>query len=157
MIAKRRGDPAPFMSSLHSAAACTSMRCVYTVRVPKSLPRPSDGELEIMRVLWAYDGSTAREIHKRIAAKRACQRTTVLRQLQAMLEKGLVRRNDDQFPQRYHAAAGEAETTGRLLNDFVQRVFGGSASRLVMHLLATKKPSAEEMRLIRQRLRKPRT
>ena len=109
-----------------------------------------------MRVLWAHDGSTVREIHKRIAAKRSRQRTTVLKQLQTMHEKGLIRRCDDQFPQRYHAAVNEEQITGKILRDFVQRVFGGSANQLLMQLFAGSRPSGEEMRIIRERLRQRR-
>jgi len=121
--------------------------------VAKTLPRPSDGELDIMRVLWSHDGSTAREIYKHISQKHKCERTTVTRQLQALLDKGLIRRDEELFPQRYHATAPEPEVTGRLLRDFVQTVFGGSARRLLMHLLADDNPSAAEMRAIRKRLK----
>jgi predicted transcriptional regulator len=71
-----------------------------------------------------------------------------------MMHKGLVSRDDSQRPQVYTAAASETKTKRHLIKDLIDRVFGGSAKNLVMHTLATKKSSREELAQIREQLEK---
>ena len=118
------------------------------------LGRPTDGELMILKVLWHRGGSTVRQIHAALQDSHPTGYTSVLKLLQIMTTKGLVTRDDSQRPQVYHPASSEAKTQRHLIKDLIDRVFGGSAKNLVMHTLATKKSSEEELAAIRAQLDK---
>jgi predicted transcriptional regulator len=116
-----------------------------------SLPRPTDTELEILRVLWQRGPSTVREVQETIGETRATGYTTVLKMLQIMTEKGLVRRDERQRAHVYEARLAQEQTQQQLVGDLLERAFDGSATNLVMQALATKKKaSAEELSQIRQ-------
>jgi BlaI family penicillinase repressor len=118
--------------------------------VVKKVPvRPTSAELEILGVLWELGGSTVREVHERLARSRPLGYTTVLKLLQIMAEKGLVRRDESQRAHVYAASIPAEQTQRQLIGDLVDRAFGGSASRLVQQALSSKKASAEEISKIR--------
>ncbi len=115
-------------------------------------PRPTPAELEILRVLWQLGPSTVREVQERLEAVRRTGYTTVLKLLQIMTDKGLVRRDESERAHVYAATAPEAATQKQLVRDLVDRAFGGSASQLVLHALSARKASREELSRIRQLL-----
>jgi predicted transcriptional regulator len=100
------------------------------------LPRPTEGELELLRILWDRGPSTVRDLHQEINAKRALGYTSVLKLLQIMTEKGLVEREESGKAHIYHPAASQNETQDQLLRDISQRLFAGSAAQLAMHALS---------------------
>jgi predicted transcriptional regulator len=120
------------------------------------LSRPTDGELAILRVLWQRGPSTVREIHEVIAESRPGAYTTTLKLLQIMTEKGLTTREEWGRQHRYAAAAPRQDTQRQLVDDLVERAFGGSAAELVVQALATKRASPEELAEIRALLEKKR-
>ena len=113
-------------------------------------PRPTDGELAILRILWDRGPSTVRQVHDVLAFERQAAYTTALKLLQIMTEKGLVERDERDRTHIYRARLSEETTQRQLVRDLVDRAFGGSASKLVMQALATKRASAEELRDIRK-------
>src|SRR5215212_6165385 len=115
--------------------------------MPKlNLPRPTDTELEILRALWQRGPSTVREVQETLGESRATGYTTVLKMLQIMTEKGLVRRDERQRAHVYEARLAQEQTQQQLIGDLLERAFDGSATNLVMQALATqKKTSAEEL------------
>ena len=115
-----------------------------------STPRPTDAELAILRVLWERGASTVRQVHDSLIRERPTAYTTALKLLQIMTEKGLVRRDESDRTHIYHARLSEEQTQRQLVRDLVDRAFGGSASKLVMQALATKRASAEELTEIRK-------
>ena len=115
-------------------------------------PRPTQAELEILSVLWQRGNSTVREVQETLAETRATGYTTVLKLLQIMSEKGLVTRDEEQRSHVYAAAIPQDQTQRQLVTDLLDRAFDGSAMDLVMHALATKKTSAEEIARIRHLL-----
>jgi len=115
-------------------------------------PRPTPAELLILRVLWERGPSTVREVHERLERERATGYTTVLKLLQIMTEKGLVQRDERARAHVYAARAPEEQTQGQLVRDLLDRAFGGSATKLVMHALSTRKTSREELARIREML-----
>jgi BlaI family transcriptional regulator, penicillinase repressor len=115
-----------------------------------NVPRPTEAELGILGVLWNRGPSTVREVHSELARSRPLGYTTVLKLLQIMSEKGLVRRNERERAHVYAARIPEAETQRQLVGDLVDRAFGGSAARLVQQALASKKTSPEEISRIRE-------
>ena len=100
--------------------------------------RPTDGELEILRVLWRLGPSTVRQVHEVITAGRK-QTTfnTTLKLLRIMYGKGLVTREDARRPHVYQPAIPEAQMQQRLVSDLLERAFGGAARKLVAALTAT--------------------
>ena len=119
--------------------------------MPKTQPpRPTDAELGILRVLWQRGPSTVREVQEALNEARPTGYTTVLKTLQIMTEKGLVRRDEQQRAHVYRAELAQQQTQRQIVSDLLNRVFDGSASNLLMHALATKKSaSPEELSQIR--------
>jgi predicted transcriptional regulator len=115
-------------------------------------PRPTEAELEILRVLWDRGPSTVREVHAEIEQSRSLGYTTVLKTLQIMSAKGLVRRDERERAHVYAASDPAADTRRRLAGDLVDRVFGGSAARLVQHALSSRTTSPDEIARIRKLL-----
>jgi predicted transcriptional regulator len=118
--------------------------------MPKpTLPRPTDAELSVLKVLWARGPSTARQVHQVIHAQKPTAPNTVLTFLQIMTEKGLVVRDASQRPQVYRAAVPERKAKRELLNDFLDRVFGGSLQKMVAAMTGRKIPP-EDLATIRK-------
>ena len=116
----------------------------------RNLPRPTDAELAILRILWERGPSTVRQVHEQLARDRQAAYTTALKLLQIMTEKGLVERDERERTHIYRAKLSEDQTQRQLVRDLLDRAFGGSASKLVMQALATRRASADELREIRK-------
>lgn len=118
--------------------------------------KPTDGELEILQVLWAQGPATVRQVHDELSQGREIGYTTTLKLMQIMHEKGLVNRNEDARSHIYTVAISEEETQKSLLDRFVETAFRGSATKLVMQALGQHKASREELdeikALLNQRL-----
>jgi BlaI family penicillinase repressor len=113
------------------------------------LPRPTEGELELLRILWDRGPSTVRDIHDQINAKRALGYTSVLKLLQIMTEKGLVEREESGKAHIYHPAASQNETQDQLVRDISERLFAGSAAQLAMHALSLESVNDQELEALR--------
>jgi BlaI family penicillinase repressor len=118
----------------------------------RSPQKPTASELEILRVLWARGPSTVRDVHQALSANKSLGYTTVLKLLQIMTAKGIVRRNETQRAHVYEAGLPAEQTKRQLAGDILQRVFEGSASQLMMHALAGKRTSQQEIEEIRHLL-----
>jgi BlaI family transcriptional regulator, penicillinase repressor len=120
----------------------------------ESLPRPTDAELTIIRVLWARGPSTVREVMEVLNGERAkdAAYTTVLKFMQIMHEKGLVKREESQRTHVYSASQPAAETQRQMVGDLMDRLFDGSAAALVQQALGAGKVSAAELSSIRKLL-----
>jgi len=116
---------------------------------PVSTPRPTDAELAILRVLWQRGPSTVRDVHQVLSQSHGSGYTTVLKLLQIMTEKRLVVRDEAQRAHVYAARESERRTQRQLLGDLVDRAFGGSSAKLVLHALSERPASEEELRGIR--------
>jgi len=114
--------------------------------------RPTDAELAILRVLWQRGPSTVRQVHETLNRDRPTGYTTVLKMMQIMTDKGLLRRDESQRAHIYHPVFAEEETQRRLVGDLIERAFGGSTANLVMQALSAKKASPEELAEIRRLL-----
>ncbi|HEX7318677.1 MAG TPA: BlaI/MecI/CopY family transcriptional regulator [Pyrinomonadaceae bacterium] len=116
------------------------------------LPRPTDAELEILKVLWRRGPCTVREVFETLGESKTTGYTTVLKTMQIMADKGLVVRDESERAHRYEPAAPEDETQRRLVGDLLRRAFDGQAVKLVMQALSTERASAEELSEIRHML-----
>lgn len=117
-------------------------------------PKPTEAELEILHVLWQAGPATVRAVNEQLSLsqRRAIGYTTTLKLLQLMLEKGLVRRDDEGRSHVYRAAVREQATQGLLLDRFVETTFGGSALKLVLQALGHRRPAPDELAQIRRLL-----
>ncbi|HWC97693.1 MAG TPA: BlaI/MecI/CopY family transcriptional regulator [Candidatus Sulfopaludibacter sp.] len=114
------------------------------------LPRPTDAELEILNVLWTRGASTVRDVHEAISLRKPTQYTTVLKLMQIMAEKRLVRRDEAQRAHIYEAAQPREWTQRQLAGDLLRRAFNGSAKGLLLGALASRKASKEELAELRR-------
>jgi len=109
--------------------------------VTKYQPTPS--ELEILHVLWARGPSTVREIHEVLSKEKDVGYTSALKFLQIMTTKGLVKRTEEQRAHVYSASETAEKTKQQFAADVLQRVFRGSASQLMQHVLSGKRSKTE--------------
>jgi predicted transcriptional regulator len=118
-------------------------------------PEPTRSELEILQVLWQEGPATVRQVNDTLNnLKREVQYSSTLKLMQIMVEKGLLKRDESQMKHIYHAAVEEDKTKGQLLQKFVDTLYNGSPSSLMMQLLGNKKTSKKELEQIRELLKK---
>jgi predicted transcriptional regulator len=115
-------------------------------------PRPTDAELDILRVLWQRGESTVRAVYDALSKTKPIGYTTVLKLMQIMADKGLVSRNEEERAHVYRARVPKEQTQRQMVRELLRRAFNDSASQLVMQALASKKASPEELAEIRQLL-----
>jgi len=117
-----------------------------------SRPNPTPAELEILRVLWDRGPSTVRDVHETLERDRPTGYTTVLKLMQIMTDKALVTRDERARAHVYAARVPASDTQRQLVRDLLDRAFGGSALKLVMHALSARKASPAEIARIRHML-----
>jgi predicted transcriptional regulator len=126
-------------------------------KTPGNKPEPTKSELEILQVLWTHGPSTVRFVNDTLnEQKKAVQYTTTLKFMQLMAEKKLLARDESSMKHIYRAAVEEQKTKSFLLDRFVDSMYNGSASSLMIQLLGNKKTSKKELQAIRDMLDKMR-
>lgn len=119
-----------------------------------NLPRPTETELEILRVLWKYGPNSVREVHNILNRERETEvgYSTTLKMFQVMTQKGLIERDEKVRPQIYSTRVPQEQTQRQMVKDLLNRAFGGSVRQLVMHALSEKETSDEQLEQIEQLL-----
>jgi len=116
---------------------------------------PTKSELEILQVLWRHGPSTVRFVNDQLnEQKRAVQYTSTLKLMQIMVEKKILGRDETKMKHVYRAAVEEQKFKGQLLDRFVESMYNGSATSLMMQLLGNKNASEAELNQIRKLLEK---
>jgi len=116
---------------------------------------PTKAELEILQVLWQFGPSTVRFVNDKLNEHtRKVQYTSTLKLMQILNDKGMLKRDDTSMKHAYYPAEEELKTKNYLLERFVNSMYNGSASSLVMQLLGNKKTSKKELRIIKEMLDK---
>lgn len=115
-------------------------------------PRPTGAELAILKVLWDRGPSTVRQVYDALNEQRPTGYTTALKLLQIMAEKKLVTRDESDRTHVYRARSSQTETQRQLVDDLLDRAFGGSAMSLVMQALSGRTASTEELAEVRRLL-----
>ena len=115
--------------------------------------KPTEGEMEILQVLWKKGNCTVREVHEALNKKESGY-TTTLKLMQIMHEKGLVDRDTSSKTHIYKSLVNQEQTQQQMVNKMIDNVFNGSAARLVMQALGNKTASQEEIDLIKAYLDK---
>jgi len=118
----------------------------------KQTPRPTDSELEILRILWENGASTVKAVNEKLNEKKESGYTTTLKMLQIMYEKNLVVRDENERSHVYKAAINQDEIQKVLLDKLLTTAFSGSAANLVMQALGNSQPSKEELKKIKELL-----
>ena len=119
-----------------------------------TVPKPTNAEFKILSVIWDRQSATVREVLNHLKQFEDIGYTTVLKVMQIMTEKGLLKRNAKVKPQLYTAAVPQEKTQSVLLNDLLDRAFKGATGSMVLQLLSAKKTSQDELRQIREMLDK---
>lgn len=117
------------------------------------IPRPSENELAILQILWEHEPATVKEVNEILNRQKPTGYTTTLKLMQIMHDKGLVSRTSEGAKGKSHlysSTVTEAQINGQLLDQFINRVFRGSASSLVMRALGRSETSPEELAEIRK-------
>ncbi len=117
----------------------------------KSRPvQPTQVELQILRILWELGPSPVREIHARLNADKGTIYSTTGKMLSVMLEKGLVRRDENASPLIYRAAFSRETAGKRMLSDLIEKVYDGAAMSLVLQALASTQATKQELNEVRR-------
>src|SRR5436190_24385674 len=114
--------------------------------------RPTEVELQILRILWELGPSPVREIHKRLEAAKGTNYSTTVKMLAVMLEKGLVKRDELAQPHVYRAGMSRKNAGQRMLSELIEKVYEGSAMSLVLQALSSSQASKEELDEVRRLL-----
>jgi BlaI family penicillinase repressor len=119
---------------------------------PRKTSPPTDAELEVLRVLWKLGPSTVREVHGTISQTKPVGYTTVLKQMQVMQRKGLLRRSERFRAHVYEPREPQAQIQRQLTQSLLRRAFEGSARGLLQSALAGRPVDAKELAEIRELL-----
>ena len=111
--------------------------------------KPTEAELEILHILWANGASNVRFVNEKLCENREVGYTTTLKMMQMMYDKGLLNRDDSTRSHVYEAIYKQEETQQKLLDQFVNTAFKGSAMQLVMQALGNHNATGEELEEIK--------
>jgi BlaI family transcriptional regulator, penicillinase repressor len=104
----------------------------------------TEQELEIMKVVWRRGSATVRDVYEELLTRRKIAYTTVMTMMGILEQKGHLKKNAAERAYVYTPAQPQREVVGKMVQDFVKRVFNGSAKPLLVHLVEDKTISAEE-------------
>jgi predicted transcriptional regulator len=119
-------------------------------------PVPTDLELEILKIIWQRGHATVREVYDDLLQQRKIAYTTVLTMMGILEHKGHLKKERGERAYVYHSAQSETLVKGRMVKEFVDRVFNGSTAPLLVHLIGDGRVSLDEINEIEDLLRKRR-
>lgn len=122
------------------------------MRRKKSIPKPTEAELEVLQVLWRHGPGTVRFVNDQLNEQRKVGYTTTLKIMQNMFDKKMLKRDASHRSHLYKPALKENDTQRMLLDRFLHTAFGGSAMKLVLQALGNHNASKEEISQIRELL-----
>jgi BlaI family transcriptional regulator, penicillinase repressor len=122
----------------------------------KKSPTLTPQELALMKIVWERGSSTVRDVYEALLAERRVAYTTVMTMMNVLERKGHLRKEADGRSYRYHSVRPRGQVVGSMVREFVDRVFGGSAEPLLVHLVEDRKVTAEELDRLARRIRKAR-
>jgi BlaI family transcriptional regulator, penicillinase repressor len=123
----------------------------------QTIPRPTEAELELLRILWEKEPATVRDIYDSLNLERPSGYTTVLKLLQIMTTKGLVMRDQSSRAHLYRSTMSQGAMQNKILKDLSVRLFSGSAAQLALHALEMEPASDSELEEIRALLKRKAT
>ena len=118
----------------------------------------AEQELEIMKIVWRKGSATVRDVYEELLGQRKIAYTTVMTMMGILEQKGFLKKSADERAYLYTPAQPQREVVGSMVQDFVKRVFNGSAKPLLVHLIEDQTISPEELdeisRLLKETRRK---
>ena len=114
------------------------------------IKKPTDAELEVLRVLWEHGPSSVRFVNEELSKNREVVYTTTLKMMQVMTDKGMLRRDTSSRTHVYQAAVSQTAIQKNMLDKLVDTAFNGSALQLVVKALGHKKTSKEDLKEIKK-------
>jgi predicted transcriptional regulator len=113
-------------------------------------PTLTPQELAIMKVVWKLEQATVRDVYEALREKRSIAYTTVMTMMRILEEKGYLKKNRVERAYLYKPTRARQQVIAVMVRDFVDRVFDGAASGLLVHLAKDGKLSKDERRQIRR-------
>jgi len=107
--------------------------------------QPTEVELQILRILWEIGPCGVGDVHQQLQQFKETNYSTTVKMLAVMREKKLVARNESVNPHQYRAAITQTRAQKNMMNDLIKKVYDGSAASLVLHALASKKATPDEL------------
>lgn len=120
----------------------------------KQIPKPTEGELELLTILWEHGEATVRDVFEAVNERRPVVYTGVQKLMQIMLDKGLVERDASERAHVYRAAIAKEDTERRFMRELSDRFFAGSAAQLALRALEMEPASEDDLHEIRKLLAK---
>jgi predicted transcriptional regulator len=120
----------------------------------KQIPKPTEGELELLTILWESGEATVRDVFEAVNERRPVVYTGVQKLMQIMLDKGLVERDASERAHVYRAAIAKDDTERRFMRELSDRFFAGSAAQLALRALEMEPASDDDLREIRKLIAK---
>jgi BlaI family transcriptional regulator, penicillinase repressor len=120
----------------------------------KQVPKPTEGELELLTILWERREATVRDVFEAVNERRPVVYTGVQKLMQIMLDKGLVERDASERAHVYRAAIAKDDTERRFMRELSDRFFAGSAAQLALRALEMEPASDDDLREIRKLIAK---
>jgi BlaI family penicillinase repressor len=114
--------------------------------------KPTESEMEILKILWEKGDSTVREVHDLLSESKSAGYTTTLKLMQIMHDKGLLYRNDETRSHVYSAAVKKESMQKQVVTKMINGMFKGSPAKLIMHALGNHRASKEEIEEIKKYL-----
>ena len=114
------------------------------------IKKPTDAELEVLRILWANGPSNVRFVNNELSKNREVVYTTTLKMMQVMTTKGFLKRDTSQRTHLYEAILSREEIQESLIDKVMDTAFGGSPLKLVVHALGHKKTSKKDLEEIKK-------
>lgn len=118
------------------------------MRHPKAVP--TELELEILKIVWKLKKTTVRDVYETLLDRRRIAYTTVMTMMNILEQKGHLRKERGEKAHVYSATRPERQVTGKMVREFVDRVFNGSARPLLVHLVEDRKLSEDDLRDLRR-------
>ncbi len=118
------------------------------MRTPNPTLTPQ--ELAIMKVVWRLDKATVRDVYEALRERRAVAYTTVMTMMKILEDKGYLTKTQVDRAHLYRPAKPRQQVVGAMVRDFVDRVFDGAASGLLVHLAKDNRLSRTERDHIRK-------
>jgi BlaI family transcriptional regulator, penicillinase repressor len=116
----------------------------------RRIAKLGDLQLRIMKVLWQRGEAAVSDVLKEVAGPNDLAYTTMATMLRKMEARGLVTHRIEGRSFIYRARAKEEEVTRTIADHFVDRLFEGSLTEVVSHLLSTREVSRDELEILEQ-------
>jgi BlaI family penicillinase repressor len=113
----------------------------------------STQQLEIMSVVWKQGETTVRDVYEALRKRRSVAYTTVMTMMKMMEARGQLKKRLEGRAFVYRAAEPKARALRRIVGDFLDRVFNGSAEPLLAHLVAERRISQKDLEKISRMIR----